>query len=407
MPIYRISHIRSICLGVLLMLMIGQGQAADGKSYAPGVTDTEIKLGQTMPYSGPASSLGVQGLTDQAYFTMVNERGGINGRKLKLISLDDGYSPPRAVEQTRKLIEDEQVFALFHSLGTPTNSATYKYVIAQKVPHLFIVTGAEKFRDPVVAPWTTTMVHAYTSEAKAFARYIFGANPQAKIGVLYQNDDFGRDLLKGLKDGLGSNADKMLVAAVSYEITDPTVDSQIVTLKASSADTLMLFAVPRFAAQALKKVAAIEWKPLRFVAAPSSNVATVMKPVGPVISQDVMAVKFLKDPGDSTWDDDPGMQEYRAFMKRFRPDGDAADFDAAFAYTADQLILHVLKRCGADLTRENLMLQALSVKDLSLPLLLPGIKLNTSQTRRAPIDQFQISRFNGRHWEAVGRVIGD
>ncbi len=406
MPASPLRRVLTIC-PIVLSLLLTAAQAAAEQTYAPGVTDTEIKLGQTMPYSGPASGLGVQGLTDVAYFRMLNERGGINGRKVNLISLDDGYSPPRAVEQTRKLIENDQVFAMFHSLGTPTNSATYKYVNAQKVPDLFILTGAEKFRDPVVAPWTTTIVPAYTSEAKAFARYILSTTPQAKISVLYQNDDLGRDLLRGLKDGLGSNAEKMIVAAVSYEVTDPTVDSQIVTLQSSGADTLMLFAVPRFSAQALKKAAAIEWEPLRIVAAPSSNVSTVMKPVGPAISQNVMAIKFIKDPGDSKWDNDPGMQEYRAFMKQYRPDGDPTDFDAAFAYTADQLMVHVLKQCGADLTRENLMRQALNVKDLTLPLLLPGVKMNTSQSRRAPIDQFQIVRFNGQHWIPVGGIIGD
>jgi branched-chain amino acid transport system substrate-binding protein len=377
------------------------------KSYGPGVTDTEIKLGQTMPYSGPASSLGVQGQTDLAYFAMINELGGIKGRKLRLISLDDGYSPPRAVEQTRKLIEEEQVLAIYHSLGTPTNSATYRYVNAQKVPDLFIVSGAEKFRDPVVAPWTTSIVPAVANEARAFARYILSSAPQARIGVLYQNDDLGRDMLKGLKQGLGSSAGKMIVAEASYEITDPTVDSQIVSLQGAGADTLMLFAAPRFSAQALKKAWAIGWRPLRFVAAPSSNVASVMKPVGLEIAAGVMAIKFIKDPSDPAWDNDPGMREYRAFMKQYRPNGDATDFDNAYAYTAAQLMVHVLKQCGDDLLRENLMRQALSIKDLELPLLLPGVKMNTSLTRRAPIDQFQVVRFDNQHWVAVGGIIGD
>jgi len=392
-------------LGLALALMAAPALA--DKHYGPGVTDTEVKLGQTMPYSGPASSLGVQGQTDLAYFAMVNDRGGINGRKVKLISLDDGYSPPRAVEQTRKLIEEEQVLAIYHSLGTPTNSATYRYVNAQKVPQLFIITGAEKFRDPALAPWTTSIVPAVTSEARAFARYILSSAPQARIGVLYQDDDLGRDMLKGLKQGLGGSAGKMLVAEASYEITDPTVDSQIVSLKDAGADTLMLFAVPRFSAQALKKAWAIGWRPLRFVAAPSSNVASVMKPVGPEIAAGVMAVKFIKDPSHPTWSNDPGMRDYRTFMKQYRTDGDPLDFDNAYAYTASQLMAHVLKQCGDDLMREGLMRQALSIKDLELPLLLPGIKMNTSPARRAPIDQFQVVRFDGQHWIVVGGIIGD
>lgn len=376
------------------------------KSYGPGVTDAEIKLGQTMPYSGPASGLSAQGQTDGAYFAKINEQGGIKGRKLKLISLDDGYSPPKTVEHTRRLVEQEQVFALYHSLGTPTNSAIYRYVNAQKVPHLFILSGAEKFRDPVQAPWTVPIVPALTSEAKAYARYIVDVAPQARIGVLYQNDDFGRDMLKGLKQGLGANAAKMIVGEASYEIADPTVDSQIVSLQGAGADTLMLFAVPRFTAQALKKAAGIGWRPLRFVSAPSANVISVMKPVGPEITVGVMAVKFLKDAADPSWDSDPGMREYRAFMKRYRPDGDPTDMENVYAYTAAQLMVHVLEQCGDDLTRENLMRQVLGIKDLELPLLLPGIKMNTSATRRAPIDQFQVVRFDGQRWVAVGGIIG-
>ncbi len=400
-PKWRAVPIAGLALALALSAAWAQ------KSYGPGVTDTEIKLGQTMPYSGPASSLGAQGLTDGAYFARLNEQGGINGRKVKLLSLDDGYSPPKTVEQTRKLIEQEQVLAIYHSLGTPTNSATYRYVNGQKVPQLFIVTGAEKFRDAALAPWTVPIVPALTSEAKALARYILSNAPQARIAVLYQNDDFGHDMLKGFKQGLGANASKMIVAEASYEVTDPTIDSQIVSLKSAGADTLMLFAVPRFSAQALKKTAAIGWKPLRFVAAPSANATSVMKPVGPEISTGVMAVRFLKDPSDPTWDNDPGMRDYRAFMKRYRPDGDPTDLENAYAYTSAQLMVHILEQCGDDLTRENLLRQALGIKDLELPLLLPGIRMNTSQTRRAPIDQFQIARFDGQHWTAVGGVVGE
>jgi ABC-type branched-subunit amino acid transport system substrate-binding protein len=390
-------------LGLALALCAASAQ----KNYGPGVTDAEIKLGQTMPYSGPASSLGAQGLTDSAYFARVNEQGGVNGRKVKLVSLDDAYSPPKTVEQTRRLIEQEQVLAVYHSLGTPTNSASYRYVNAQKVPQLFIVTGAEKFRDPVHAPWTVSIVPSLSSEGRALARYVVSNAAQARIGVLYQNDDFGHEMLKGFKQGLGASAARMIVAEASYEVTDPTIDSQIVSLKAAGADTLMLFAVPRFSAQALKKTAALEWRPLRFVAAPSANATSVMKPVGPTISTGVMAVRFLKDPSDSSWSNDPGMREYLAFMQRYRADADPTDLENEFAYTAAQLMTHVLEQCGDDLTRENLMRRALAIKDLELPLLLPGIRLNTSQTRRAPIDQFQIARFDGQHWVPISGIVGE
>ncbi len=406
MRVFAISKRRSVLIGgVCLALTFAAAWAQ--KAYGPGVTDTEIKLGQTMPYSGPASNLGAQGHTDAAYFAKINEQGGIKGRKVKLISLDDSYSPPRTVEQTRKLIEQEQVLAIYHSLGTPTNSATYRYVNAHKVPHLFIVSGAERFRDGAQAPWTVPIVPALTSEAGALARYVLSNVPRARIAVLYQNDDLGRDMLKWLSQGLGASAGKMIVAEASYEVTDPTIDSQIVGLKDSGADTLMLFAVPRFAAQALRKTAAIGWQPLRFVAAPSANAVSVMKPLGPEIAVGVMAVKFLKDPSDPTWDADSGMREYRAFMQRYRPDADASDFENAYAYTSAQLMVYVLGQCGDDLTRENLLRQALGIKDLDLPLLLPGIRLNTSQTRRAPIDQFQVVRFDGQHWAPVGGIIGD
>ncbi len=387
--------------------VLALGAAWAQKSYGPGVTDTEIKLGQTMPYSGPASSLGAQGLTDSAYFARLNEQGGINGRKVKLLSLDDGYSPPQTVEQTRKLIEQEQVLAIYHSLGTPDQLGDLP--VCQRAEGAAVVHRHRRREVPRrgAAPWTVPIVPALTSEARALARYIASNVPQARIAVLYQNDDFGHDMLKGFKQGLGANAGKMIVAEASYEVTDPTIDSQIVSLKSAGADTLMLFAVPRFSAQALKKTAAIEWKPLRFVAAPSANATSVMKPVGPEIATGVMAVRFLKDPSDPAWDNDPGMRDYRAFMKRYRPDGDPTDLENAYAYTSAQLMVHILEQCGDDLTRENLMRQALGIKDLELPLLLPGIRLNTSQTRRAPIDQFQIARFDGQHWVAVGGVVGE
>jgi ABC-type branched-subunit amino acid transport system substrate-binding protein len=377
------------------------------KAYGPGVSDTEIKLGQTMPYSGPASGLSVEGKTDIAYFNKINEEGGINGRMVKLISLDDGYSPPKTVEQIRRLIEDEQVLALFKTLGTASNSAVYKYVNARKVPHLFILSGAEKFRDPDGAPWTVPLIPAFTAEGKVFAKYIQSNRPNARVAVLYQNDDLGKDLLRGLRQGFGAEAETMIVAQASFEMTDPTVDSQIITLNGSRADTLIVFAVPRFVAQALKRTAAIGWKPQRFIASPSANVEQVMKPVGLDISTGVLSVKWLKDPSDPTWKDDPGMRSYLAFMQRYNPQADPKDWLNANAYTGDQLMVEVLRRCGEDLTRENVMRQALSLKEFELPMLLPGIRVTTSPEHHTPISQFQLVRFDGTRWVALGSITGD
>ena len=360
-----------------------------------------------MPYSGPASSLSTEGRTDLAYFAKVNEEGGINGRKIKLISLDDAYSPPKTVEQVRRLIEDEQVLALFKTLGTAANSAIYKYVNAKKVPHLFILSGAEKFRDPDRAPWTVPWIPANTSQGEVFGKYILGAAPNARVAVLYQNDDMGRDLLQGLRQGFGTQAERMIVAQASYEISDPTVDSQIVTLKNTGADTLLVLAVPRFAAQALKKTAAIGWKPLRFVSSASANTEQVMKPVGLDVAAGVMAVKWLKDPSDPVWTDDPGMKDYMAFMKHYYSEGDPKDWVNADAYTSAQLMVEVLRRCGDELTRENVMRQALSLRDLQLPMLLPGIRVNTSPGHHAPISQLQLVRFDGVHWVPIGGIVGD
>ena len=377
------------------------------KIYGPGVSDTEIKLGQTMPYSGPASGLGVEGKTDLAYFDMINEAGGVNGRRIRLISLDDGYSPPRTVEQIRRLIEDEQVLALFKTLGTAPNSAVYRYVNAKKVPHLFILSGAEKFRDPEGAPWTVPLIPAFTAEGRVFARHVQSTNPNARIAVLYQNDDLGKDLLKGLRQGFGASADTAIVAQASFELSDPTVDSQIITLNSSGADTLVLFAVPRFVAQALKRSAAIGWKPLRLIASPSANVEQVMKPVGLDVATGVLSVKWLKDPSDPTWKDDSGMRAYLAFMQRYNPGGDPKDWLNANAYTGDQLIVEVLRRCGDDLSRENVMRKALSLRDLELPMLLPGIRVNISPEHHTPISQFQLVRFDGMRWVPLGGISGD
>jgi len=387
--------------------LLAASSAMAQKTYGPGVTDTEIRLGQTMPYSGPASALSTEGKTDLAYFAKINEEGGVNGRRIKLISLDDAYSPPKTVEQVRRLIEDEQVLALFKTLGTAANSAIYKYVNGKKVPHLFILSGAAKFRDPDGAPWTLPWIPANTLQGEVFGKYIVRVVPNARIAVLYQNDDLGRDLLKGLRRGLGADADRMIVAQASYEISDPTIDSQIVMLKETGADTLVVFAVPRFAAQALKKTAAIGWKPLRIVSSASASTEHVMKPIGLDVAAGVLAVKWIKDPSDPLWTEDPGMKEYLAFMQRYYPDGDPKDWTNADAYTSAQLMVEVLRRCGDELTRENVMRQALSLRDLQLALLLPGIRVDTSPGHHGAISGLQLVRFDGLHWVPIGGIVRD
>jgi branched-chain amino acid transport system substrate-binding protein len=371
------------------------------------VTDMEIKLGQTMPYSGPASSIGTEGRVDQAYFAKINEEGGINGRKIKLLSLDDGFSPPKTVEQTRKLVEAEEVLALYHTEGTAPNSAIYKYLNARRVPHLLILSGADKFRDREAVPWTMPWLPALSGEGRTYAAHVLANTPDARIGVLYQSDDFGKDLLKGLRQGLGTRAETMIVGEQSFEVTDPTVDSQIVSLKGSGADTLMIFALPRTAAQALKKVGSMEWRPNRFVASSSANIEQVMKPVGLEVATGVMSVKWLKDPSDSSWKDDPAVNAYLAFMTKYYPGGDVRDVRNANAYASAQVMVQILKQCSNDLTRANLMRQSLNLRDLEVPMLLPGIKVNTSTIRHTALNQFQLVRLEGQRWVPVGGIVGD
>jgi ABC-type branched-subunit amino acid transport system substrate-binding protein len=376
------------------------------KKYGPGASDTEIKLGQTMPYSGPASAYGAIGKAEVAYFKMVNDQGGINGRKVDLISLDDAYSPPRAVEQTRKLVEQDQVLALFQSLGTPSNSAIHKYVDARKVPHLFIATGATKWGDPKNFPWTIGFQPSYQIEAKIYAKYLLKTKPDAKIAVLYQNDDYGKDYLKGLYDGLGAKAKSMIVAEASYEVTDPTVDSQIVTLKSSGADTMFTIATPKFAAQAIRKVADIGWKPMHFVNNVASSVGAVLTPAGLDKSVGLITALYMKDPTDPQWDKDPGMQRWREFMAKYMQGADVNDFNYVYGYGAAQLMTLVLKNCGDDLTRENLMKQATSIKDVTTDVTLPGIKYNTGPEDYFLVEQLQLARFDGKRWVRFGDVIG-
>jgi ABC-type branched-subunit amino acid transport system substrate-binding protein len=395
---------KALLLSAAALVTLAQPALAQ-KKYGPGASDTEIKLGQTMPYSGPASAYGAIGKAELAYFKMINDSGGINGRKVDLLSLDDAYSPPKAVEQVRKLVEEEQVLALFQTLGTPSNSAIHKYVNAKKVPHLFLATGATKWGDPKNFPWTIGFQPAYQSEAKIYAKYILQNKPNGKIAVLYQNDDYGKDYLKGLKDGLGAKA-SMIVAEASYEVAEPTIDSQIVSLKSSGADVMVTIATPKFAAQSIRKVADMGWKPLHIINNVASSVGAVLTPAGLDKSGGLITGLYMKDPNDPQWAKDPGMQRWREFMSKFMPGADISDFNYVYGYGAAQLMTMVLKACGDDLTRENLMKQSTSLKDVTLDVTLPGIKYNTSATDYFLVEQLQLARFDGKRWVLFGDVIG-
>jgi branched-chain amino acid transport system substrate-binding protein len=380
--------------------------ACEKSAETPGVTATEIKIGQTMPYSGPASAYGTIGKAETAYFNMINEQGGINGRKLNLMSLDDGYSPPKTVEQIRRLVEQENVAFIFQSLGTPSNTAIEKYLNDKKVPQLFVATGASKWGDPEHFHWTIGWQPDYRTEAHIYAKYILKEKPDAKIAVLYQNDDFGKDYLIGLKAGLGDKAAKMIVQEASYEVTDPTVDSQVVGLQGSGADTLVTAATPKFAAQVIRKVYDIGWKPLHFMTNVSVSVASVMTPAGPEKGVGVISAAYEKDPTDPKWKDDAAMKQWRAFMTKYYPDGDLSDASNVFGYGAAMTMVQVLKQCGNDLSRDNVMKQAANLKNFDVPTLLPGIAINTSPTDYYPIEQMQLQKWDGKTWILFGDVIG-
>jgi branched-chain amino acid transport system substrate-binding protein len=375
------------------------------KRYGPGANDTQIKIGQTMPYSGPASAYGTIGKVEAAYFSMVNEQGGINGRRIELISLDDSYSPPRTVEQIRKLVEEEQVLFTFQTLGTPSNTAIHKYMNARKVPQLFVATGATKWGDPQHYPWTMGWQPTYQHESQIYVKYLLQNRPGARIAILFQNDDYGKDYLKGFKDGLGSKAASMIVAEASYEVTDPTVDSQIVALKSSGADVFFNITTPKFAAQAIRKAYDIGWRPLHLLNSVSTSVAAVLQPAGLDKSVGLVSVAYVKDPTDPTWKDDRAAADYFAFMKKYYPDGNAVDGLNVYGYAVAQTLAHTLKQCGDDLTRENVIRQAASLKDLEISMLLPGIRINTSATDFYPIEQVQLIRFDGKTWVRFGDVI--
>jgi branched-chain amino acid transport system substrate-binding protein len=375
------------------------------KKYDIGATDTEIKIGNIMPYSGPASSYGVIGKTEQAYFNKINAEGGINGRKINFISYDDGYSPPKTVEQARKLVESDEVLFIFNSLGTPPNSAIQKYMNSKKVPQLFVATGATKWNDPKEFPWTMGFQPNYQSEGHIYAKYILRKQPDAKIAILYQNDDYGKDYVKGLKDGLSDKAASMIVAEESYETTEPTIDSHIVKLKATGADVFFDVAIPKFAAQAIRKVSEIGWKPLHLLNNVSASIGATMKPAGFDQSQGIISSAWIKDPTDPQWKDDPGLKAWNEFLDKYYPEANRTDANVIYGYTVAQNVVHVLKACGDDLTRENVMKQAASINGLELDGLLPGIKVSTSATDFAPVKQLQLQRFEGDTWHRFGDVI--
>ena len=392
-------------IAALLAVALASPLALAQKKYDPGATDKEIKIGNINPYSGPASAYSTIGKAIGAYFKKVNDEGGINGRKINYISVDDGYSPPKTVEMARKLVEQDEVLLLFQPLGTPPNSAIHKYMNTKKVPHLFVATGATKWNDPKNFPWTMGFQPNYQTEGVIYAQHILKNTPNAKIAVLYQNDDYGKDYLKGFKDGLGAKV-SMIVKEVSYEVTDPTVDSQIVQLQASGADTFFNITIPKFAAQAIRKAFDTGWKPVHYLNNVSASIGAVLKPAGVDKSVGLISTQYLKDPTDSAWAKDAAILEWTAFMKKYYPEGDLIDAANFYGWAVAQTMVQVLKQSGDNLTRENVMKQAASLKDFTLTGLLPGIKINTSATDFAPIESVQLIRFDGKQWNRFGEVMG-
>jgi len=397
-------NVRVMLAASVLISALTALPAAAQKKYDVGATDSEIKIGQTMPYSGPVSAYGTIGRAEAAYFQLVNEQGGVNGRKLSLISLDDGYSPARTVEQTRRLVEQEQVLLIYQSLGTPTNTAIQRYLNAQKVPQLLVATGATKWGDPKNYPWTMGWQPSYHAESTIYAKYVMQTKPDAKIAVLYQNDDYGKDYLNSLRAGLAAKS-KSILKEASYEVTDASVDSQIVSLHAAGADTLFIFATPKFAAQAIRKTYDIGWRPLQFVNNVSNSTGSVLQPAGLDKAEGLLSSFYLKDPTDPQWAKDKGFKDWVDWMKKYYPQGDLSDIFNVYGYSAAQTLVQVLQQCGDDLTRENVMRQAASLRNVELPMLLPGVKLNTSATDFYPLEQMQLARFDGKRWVLFGDVL--
>ena len=378
--------------------------ARAAKDYGPGVTDTEIKIGNTGPYSGPASSYSAVPKSQAAFYKMLNDQGGVNGRKVNFISYDDAYSPPKTVEMVRKLVEQDQVLLIASPLGTPTNSAIWHYMNQRKVPQLFVATGATKWDDPKGHPWTIGWQPNYQSEGRIYAAYILKEKPDGKIGILYQDDDFGKDYLKGLIDGLGAKA-SMIIDKASYETTDPTVDSQVIGMKAAGCDVFVNTAIPKFAAQAIKKTAEIEWKPLHVLSSIGNSVGATLKPAGLELCKGIVSDFYLKDPTDPEWKDDAGFKWWTAFMDKYNPEGDKSDLGNVAGASLAGTVAQVLKQCGDELTRENVMKQAANLHEFAVPMLLPGITANTSPTDFAPLKQVQMGRFDGERWRLFGPLL--
>jgi branched-chain amino acid transport system substrate-binding protein len=388
-----------------LALLSGSSVAFAQKKYDNGASDSEIKLGHAGPYSGPASAYGVIGKGIEAYWKSVNDAGGINGRKVKFVTLDDGYSPAKTVEVVRQLVEQEKVLCLFNTLGTPSNTAIQKYMNQKKVPQLYVATGASKWGKPKEFPWTMGYQPDYHTEAVIYAKHVLANIKDAKVGVLMQNDDFGKDYVEGFKEGLGKDADKVIVKHVTYEVTDPTVESQIIQLKDSGANVFFNISTPKFAAQAIRKAVEIGWKPAQYMTNVSASVASVMKPAGFENGQGIITAAYLKDPTDKRWDDDAEMKTWRAWMDKYMPGANQGDANYIYAYSVSFLMHQTLAKCGDTLTHENVMKQAANFQKLRVPLLLPGITINTSPTDYYPIQSVQLQRFKGESWDLFGDVM--
>jgi branched-chain amino acid transport system substrate-binding protein len=396
-----------LATGTALAIALTASSAYAQKKYDTGATDTEIKIGQTVPFSGPASAYATIGKAQAAYFKMINEHGGINGRKINLIQYDDAYSPPKAVEQVRKLVESDEVLLTFQIIGTPSNAAVQKYLNSKKVPQLFAATGASKFTDPKNFPWTMGFNPNYFVEGRIYGQYILKNYPSAKVGILYQNDDLGKDYLNGIKAGLGDKAATMIVAEASYEVSDPTIDSQILKLKAAGTDLFFSASTPKFAAQAIKKNFELDWHPVHILDINATSVGATMQPAGLDASKGVISVNYGKDPLDPTWKDDAGMKKFLDFMAKYYPEGDKNSIFNTYGYSTSQMLVHVLQQCGDDLTRENVMKQATSLKNVVIDLALPGVVGNTSPTDYRVNKQLQMMKFNGERWELFGPILED
>jgi branched-chain amino acid transport system substrate-binding protein len=395
----------SLMAAAAAFILLASQNAFAQKTYDTGATDSEIKIGNVEAYSGPASAYGIIGKTEDAYFKMINEAGGVNGRKINFVSYDDGYSPPKTVEQIRKLIESDEVFLVFNALGTPTQTAVQKYHNAKKVPQLFLATGASKWNDPKEFPWTMGFQPSYRVEARIFAKYILKNKPDAKVAIFYANDDFGKDYVAGIKEIFGDKASSLIVAEESYETTEPSIDSHIVKLKGTGADVFVNISTPKFAAQAIKKIAELEWKPMHVMTDVSISIGSVMKPAGLEASEGVLSAGYLKDASDPQWKDDEGMKKFMTFIDKYMPGSNVSDSNLVYGYAAAQTMVQVLKQSGDNLTRENVMKQAASLKDFAPDTLIPGIKITTSATDFAPIEQLKMMQFKGGKWELFGDII--